>query len=83
MVRSKKATGQEPETTKRVAYTVKEAAKMFGRSRGTINAWVKTGVLREMKVPGGLAMVTARSVDDLLAGRARLKAKAKASKEDA
>jgi excisionase family DNA binding protein len=77
MVRSKKKAAQ-PEAakgpeTKRIAYTVNETARMFGRTRGTIYNWVKTGVLREIKVPGGLGMIEAESVADLIEGRTQLK----------
>jgi predicted site-specific integrase-resolvase len=76
MVRSKK-TATKPEAVKRVAYSVKETAEMFGRTRGTIFNWVQTGLLREIRVPGGLNMIEAQSVEDLLAGRTQLKPKPK------
>ena len=53
-------------TMKRVAYTTGEVAAMLGRDRTTVWRWLKRGVLREVKVPGGRRMVTASSLEKLL-----------------
>jgi excisionase family DNA binding protein len=54
-------------TTKRVAYTTGEVATMLGRDRTTVWRWLKRGVLREVRVPGGRRLVTAASLEKLLA----------------
>jgi excisionase family DNA binding protein len=60
----------KPET-KRVAYTTGEVATMLGRDRTTVWRWLKRGVLREGKVPGGRRMVTAASLEKLLAAEGK------------
>jgi excisionase family DNA binding protein len=57
--------------TKRVAYTTGEVAAMFGRDRSTVWRWLERGVLREVKVPGGRRMVTAASLEKLLAAEGK------------
>jgi excisionase family DNA binding protein len=54
-------------TTKRVAYTTGEVSTMLGRDRTTVWRWLKRGVLQEVRVPGGRRMVTASSLEKLLA----------------
>jgi excisionase family DNA binding protein len=58
-------------TTKRVAYTTGEVTAMLGRDRTTIWRWLKRGVLQEVRVPGGRRMVTAASLEKLLAAEGK------------
>ena len=53
--------------TKRVVYTLGEVAEMTGRDRTTIWRWLNRGVLQRVKVPGGRHMITAASLEKLLA----------------
>ena len=59
---------REPE--KRVAYKITETARMLGCNRKTVYRWLKTGLLREVPIPGGKRLVDGRSLEKLLAGKA-------------
>lgn len=57
---------------KRVAYSIAEVARMTGRDRTTIWRWLQKGVLQPVAIRGGRRMVSAASLERLLAGeRAR------------
>lgn len=54
----------------RVAYSIIEVARLFGRDRVTIHRWLEQGLLREIRIPRRHRMVDARSVEKLLRGEA-------------
>ena len=53
-------------TTKRVAYTMAEVARMTGRNRSTIWRWMNNGVLQQINIPGGRRLVSAASLEKLM-----------------
>jgi predicted site-specific integrase-resolvase len=55
-------------TTKRIAYSMAEVARMTGRNRSTITRWMQRGVLKSVSIPGGRQMVSAASLEKLIQG---------------
>ena len=64
---------REREPEKRLVYKVNEVAAMLGVNRKTVYIWVQKGILRGVQVPDGKRLIDARSVEDLLNGKAKIK----------
>lgn len=53
----------------RRAYRIKETADLIGVSRATIYRLIESGALRVITIPGGLRLIDAKSVEEVLSGK--------------